>query len=541
MYYLLAGWFLLNFFSAWFTELSYDEAYYWMYSRFPAWGYFDHPPLIAWIDGVGSFLLPEEAGVRLFIPILSCITLWLLHKMIHPAAFGTFALMVLSVFPFQMFGFMSVPDVPLLLFGALFFYSYQQFLKENTTTNTLMLAFSMVGLMYSKYHGIIFMAATFASNPGLIKNRKALFAVVLSLLLYIPHLWWQYQHDFITFWFHLSGRSASAYQFSFTAEYLLVQILFYGPATGILLFYTAWRYRAVNLFERALTYTFFGTFVFFLLSTFKGRVEANWTIPALIPMTYLSIRYLEEKAFLLKWLKISALLSIPVFLIVRLVLAFPGEVYFHRMGEIVGWKIYTREVMQKAGNLPLMANTYQEASKLSFYSGRLIPSLNLNGRRNQYDLWNLAVDYEGKKVILLNNYQKQGIVLTNPKKDTSYLTPLTRLPLYQGLRIQAEDHSLKKNTTAAITLKIVPLSEKVPASLDSPTAVRYSFYDKKTNRTIKQDETWILPIKDKKGNWNAIATITTPEKSGTYKVTFSFLSTDLGDWGTWKSSTFKVD
>ena len=29
--------------------LSADEAYYWLWSLHPAWGYFDHPPMIAWL------------------------------------------------------------------------------------------------------------------------------------------------------------------------------------------------------------------------------------------------------------------------------------------------------------------------------------------------------------------------------------------------------------------------------------------------------------------------------------------------------------
>ena len=38
---------ILNLLQAGFTTLNNDEAYYWMYSKFLAWGYFDHPPMIA--------------------------------------------------------------------------------------------------------------------------------------------------------------------------------------------------------------------------------------------------------------------------------------------------------------------------------------------------------------------------------------------------------------------------------------------------------------------------------------------------------------
>src|SRR4030042_5787565 len=35
----LCLWFVMNLLQSYFTELAHDEAYYWMYSRVPAWGY----------------------------------------------------------------------------------------------------------------------------------------------------------------------------------------------------------------------------------------------------------------------------------------------------------------------------------------------------------------------------------------------------------------------------------------------------------------------------------------------------------------------
>jgi hypothetical protein len=39
-----SAWLLINLIQAGSTELFDDEAYYWIYSRYPDWGYFDHPP-----------------------------------------------------------------------------------------------------------------------------------------------------------------------------------------------------------------------------------------------------------------------------------------------------------------------------------------------------------------------------------------------------------------------------------------------------------------------------------------------------------------
>jgi 4-amino-4-deoxy-L-arabinose transferase-like glycosyltransferase len=46
-------------------DLYADEAYYWLWSRRPAAGYFDHPPMVAWLVGASSAVLPGELGVRI--------------------------------------------------------------------------------------------------------------------------------------------------------------------------------------------------------------------------------------------------------------------------------------------------------------------------------------------------------------------------------------------------------------------------------------------------------------------------------------------
>src|ERR1700734_1710086 len=47
------------------VELTFDEAYYTLWSRSLAWGYLDHPPVIAaWIRASMDLFGPSEFGVR---------------------------------------------------------------------------------------------------------------------------------------------------------------------------------------------------------------------------------------------------------------------------------------------------------------------------------------------------------------------------------------------------------------------------------------------------------------------------------------------
>src|SRR5690606_23943000 len=54
---ILIGWFIINLLQAVFTGLHSDESYYWMYSENLAFGYFDHPPFVAYLIHLGYSLV----------------------------------------------------------------------------------------------------------------------------------------------------------------------------------------------------------------------------------------------------------------------------------------------------------------------------------------------------------------------------------------------------------------------------------------------------------------------------------------------------
>ncbi len=81
LHYIFLGlWLILNLLQAGFTELAHDEAYYWMYSRFPDWGHFHQPPLIGILTGIGYSIFPNELGVRLMCVLLTAATLFILKS-----------------------------------------------------------------------------------------------------------------------------------------------------------------------------------------------------------------------------------------------------------------------------------------------------------------------------------------------------------------------------------------------------------------------------------------------------------------------------
>ena len=66
--------------AAW-TPLTFDEAYYWMWSRHLAGGYYDHPPAVALVIRLGTMIAGDtEFGVRVVSILLALPMSWAVYR-----------------------------------------------------------------------------------------------------------------------------------------------------------------------------------------------------------------------------------------------------------------------------------------------------------------------------------------------------------------------------------------------------------------------------------------------------------------------------
>src|SRR4051795_13251247 len=62
----IAALIVLRLVSAAYTPLTFDEAYYWTWSKHLAGGFYDHPPMVAIVIRLGTLIAGDtELGVRL--------------------------------------------------------------------------------------------------------------------------------------------------------------------------------------------------------------------------------------------------------------------------------------------------------------------------------------------------------------------------------------------------------------------------------------------------------------------------------------------
>jgi len=448
----------LSVIQAWFTQLMDDEAYYWVWSLKLDWGYFDHPPMAALLIKCGYLLFHNEFGVRLFSIIIGVVSIYLMEKLIKPSDLKLFYAIVASVAVLHFGCFLAVPDVPLLFSSVLFFHAYKAYIKSQGALQICMVALSVALLIYSKYMGALVIGFTLLSNVRLLKKGSFWLIILLFLALMMPHIMWQYSHDFPSLKYHWVERFTAPYEIADTLNYIIQQPFIFGPFMGVLFMYALFVFKPANVFERALKVNAAGVYLFFLIMTSKGGAEGNWTMVTLVPMLYMGYKLAEQKVKLRKvvmfQLPVAMLLiaGVRVFLVYNfLPQKWTENETFHDN------KKWAKQIEQVAGDLPVaFMNSYQNASKYWFYSGHEAFVLNnAQGRKNQFTMWDSENEFQGKKVVVIANYETSYAKQIKSCKGvwTGY-TIIDNFRSFGNIKITPDRTYIKLKKGDSVTVKI---------------------------------------------------------------------------------------
>ncbi|MFW6246314.1 MAG: ArnT family glycosyltransferase, partial [Tangfeifania sp.] len=407
-YYILGAWFIINLLQSVFTGLHSDESYYWMYSENLAWGYFDHPPMVALLIHIGHLLLPGEIGVRLILVLMSTATLALIFNEIRETKDLFFATIFVLSFPLihtHIAGFLAIPDVPLLFFTLLFLIFYRKFLEQPGIKLSVIMALVIAAMIYSKYHAFLVVGFTVLSNLKLLRNKYFWITVLLTMVLLVPHMWWQVSNEFPTFKYHLVERT-KPFRLKYVFPNIMNQLLMAGPLTFVLIFWKLLKVDVKNKFTRALVFNILGFYILFFLLSFKNRIEAHWAA-AIIPMLMLATYPLIKQHPKIKlWFRRLALPVIVLFFLYRIYLAldvipnvgYTKITFYNR-------EAHAMEIKEMANGRKVgFFNNYAAVSNYIFYTGDSAVHLSTpNYRFNQYDLWNEEKYAEGETLFAIQS------------------------------------------------------------------------------------------------------------------------------------------
>ena len=555
----LLCWTLFNAIQAYTLEVHADEAYYWMYSKFMDWGYFDHPPMVALFIWIGDHVMHNELGLRLVTVLSSSAAIYLLWLILKKYMIDAwlFILVVSGMLIIHMYGFTTTPDAPLFFFTVVFYYLYQKYVVNDTWLLAVLLGAVTASLMYSKYHAILVIGLTLASNIKLLKRGTFWGIVVIALVLFAPHIIWQFQHDFPSLKYHLYERSAMVYNPENTYTYIPGQLLMAGPVIGWFLYYSAFKIQVKDAFIRCLLVNCVGAFIFFLLSTFRGEAQPHWTLIAFAPLAMLALIRFNQVKTIPRWFYTAAIINVVLIVFIRVSMMF-GFAIVSRVGQLksyYGYKKWSQQVKSKAGdNYMIMRDGFQDPSKYNYYTNsiRAYSYDSRYYRHTQYDIWPIEEQFQGKRVYFLQDFPQEETVdtITNTSTQTNwYAEWVYDARTYQKIAIETDVHSLKlspgQKETVALTITnpypyLVNFSNK---GTRQPVALEACFFkDDVIAYILTANNSFynliLKPGESKKMNF----TITAPPiEKGNYDLLFSIRTTPFSGGKNSRNIRFELD
>ena len=387
--------------------LSGDEAYYWQWSRHLAWGYYDHPPMIAYLIAGGVRLAGDTPlGVRLGAVALSSAAGWLLYVLARDlwgsARAGLWALGAAGAAPLLAAGaLIATPDTPLVFFWTASIALALGALRSGRPRDWA-LAGAAVGLgLLSKHPMVLLPPALLAGLASSPEGRRALrgpgpwLAAGVAVLVSLPLLLWYLGQGGAPVLYQLrhglgpaAGAPKAATGVRTFAGFLAGQAGVVTPVLfGVLVWAVWWSARAwkqglpgreeARAALPLLLCSAILPFLVFAAASWLARSEPNWAAPA-YPAAFVLLgggldrlsRHPSRRARALAWAALSTAALVTAAAQVELAAALlplraaPVKKVHDRSG-VMAWAQRLRQQVDPGA--PVLASGYRLASLLAFH------------------------------------------------------------------------------------------------------------------------------------------------------------------------------
>jgi 4-amino-4-deoxy-L-arabinose transferase-like glycosyltransferase len=281
--------------AAFWTPLTFDEAYYWMWSKHLAGGYYDHPPGVAVVIRLGTMIAGDtEFGVRLVSILLALPMSWAVYRTAAILFGGTrvasTATILLNVTLMAAVGTLIVtPDAPLLVASSFVLFYLAKVLETGRGAWWLAVGAAVGIALLSKYTALFFGPAILIWLISVPKLRRWLISPwpylggIVALAIFAPVILWNRDHHWISFIKQIGRARIEDFRPTFIGELIPTQIAFATPLVFILgamgLYALVKRNAGASAARMLINATFWTIVVYFIWHSLHARVEANWFAP----------------------------------------------------------------------------------------------------------------------------------------------------------------------------------------------------------------------------------------------------------------------
>jgi 4-amino-4-deoxy-L-arabinose transferase-like glycosyltransferase len=353
--------------------LSADEAYYWTWSQALDWGYYDHPPGVAWLIRAGTAVIGDnELGVRAGGLVVQSLAFLALLFAASPRDRSLLVLLLLGLPVLSFGGLLATPDALLLAGWAACLLAAER--------GRWGLAGACAGVaILAKLTGVLLLAVL--ALAGWRQPERVARALAVAFLVASPWVYWSIANSSVSIAFQLQHGLVSA-----DPPGVLGILEFFGGqigAAGPVIFLAGLALllrgeRTIWWWSAAIVLAVFG------VAASRAHGEIGWAAPAWLGVAVALSRaqgVQRRAAWAGGWISagITALITLHA---VHPIWQTPGKdpVDRLRQGQILGPAV-------QAWGQPVLTARYQEAAWIRFYGGVAATTIPGVHREDQFDLW----------------------------------------------------------------------------------------------------------------------------------------------------------
>src|SRR5215212_3464609 len=305
------------------ADLYPDEAQYWFWAQHPALGYYSKPPLVAWVIAVTTGLFGDsEFAIRLAAPLLHAAAALLVYgtaARLYDRRVGFWAAIGYASLPgVSLSAFIISTDAVLLPCWAMALYGFIRAREPGGQRWWLAVGIAAGLGLLAKYAMMYWLLSAFG-YVLLVRDerrhfRPLLAAAALAFLIYLPNLWWNWSHSFVSYLHVRDNAELSGPLFHPIAllEFFGSQFGVFGPLFFAALLAILARPRAlVEPRARLLAVFALPTLAMMLGVSLLSRAQPNWAAPAYVSAVVLVVAWMLGRGWR-RWVGVSVALNLAV-------------------------------------------------------------------------------------------------------------------------------------------------------------------------------------------------------------------------------------
>ena len=361
-----------------------DEAYFVIWAKHLDFGYYDHPPMVAWFLKLMMFFGSSEVVLRMpaiLTSLLIGIGIYYLLRKMNPAKAALTATLFL-ISPINLLYIPVSTDTPIILFAfvsALFMY----LAVEKDRYGYYLLSGMFLGLAFlSKYFAVLLGFSYLIYYLSTPKTKKRTFGLILLFIACAPfifvNLYWNYTHSWANFLFNMVNRNqkeslslGKVFIYLISQAYLITPPLLYYAfrKRGYLLNKLSWSFS-----HKVFAFSFIIPLAVFLLLSAKKVIGLHWVL-AFYPFMYIPVYYILTEEDIINSIKFMLVFSLIHLFVLGALLSIPLEKFRDNRNYnmiVMGMKPQSviRQLLPYRQEFSLSTESYAESAVISYYSGR---------------------------------------------------------------------------------------------------------------------------------------------------------------------------